>query len=316
MTEKRHRLFFGVRSFIGLFFFAALILLLFYSPLVVTIAFNALELCAKAIIPSLFVYMIASDLMVSYGDFSFLENTAGLLFERFFKISRACIIPFLLGAVCGFPIGGKIVCNLYNSGRISKKEAETALGICNNTGPAFVIAGVGVSMLGSFSLGVKIYIVQMISAIITGFIFRFFQTSTDAEYLSKIAMETALQKSKKLMDIISNSAIRLLSICACVVFFSILSGVLCEIINLSVLKILISSVMEIGSATKYLSSLDWIPASLLMPIISSTVSFSGISVYMQTKIFSDQAGISMKIYLLEKIFCAALSFTIYKILFV
>lgn len=313
MTEKRSQFIINKRSLLGAVCLVSLVFLLINSSKVVTFTFQSLNLCARSIIPSLFVYMIASDLLLTCGEFAFIENTLGELFERAFRISRACALAFVLGLVCGFPIGGKMVCDLYESKRISKLQAEKALGLCNNTGPAFVIAGIGASMLGSFEVGIVIYSSQILSAMITGVVFGFLGKRNIDYELSNLPVKTS-PKKLCVIEIISNSVLRLLSICGCVVFFSVLSCLIVDLIHVRVLQIISSSVLEVGSAAKYLSSLTWVQKGLLLPVISAAVSFGGVSVYMQTKIFCDKADLSMKIYLIEKTCCAVFAFVICKIM--
>ena len=99
---------------------------------------SGLTLCANVIIPSVFPFIVLSDFLYSNADFSLLNRT-GTLFERIFKTNRVGLYPFILGILCGFPLGVKSARELYSDGRITKNEAERLIGFCNNTGVKYGI---------------------------------------------------------------------------------------------------------------------------------------------------------------------------------
>ena len=49
---------------------------------------------------------------------------------------RTC---YLMGFLCGFPMGAKVVSELYISCKITAKEAQLLIAFCNNIGPAYFL---------------------------------------------------------------------------------------------------------------------------------------------------------------------------------
>ena len=149
---------------------AAFLLSLLFSERIAHSVRSSLQLCANVIIPSVFPFMILADLLYAYSSFSSLK-CIGTLFERLFKINRSGLYPFMLGALCGFPLGVKCASELYRRGELTKDEAERLIGFCNNTGPAFLVSGIGVGLRNNIYEGFLLYFAMIISAVLVGVFF-------------------------------------------------------------------------------------------------------------------------------------------------
>ena len=114
--------------------------------------------------------MILADLLYGFLDFSALKRV-NRIFQKMFGTNALGLYPFVLGSLCGFPLGVKCVRDLYTSGGISKDDAELLIGFCNNTSPAFLIAGVGAGLRGSTYDGIVLYFSMLLSAVCVGMIF-------------------------------------------------------------------------------------------------------------------------------------------------
>ena len=73
---------------------------------------------------------------------------------------------FLLGLLGGYPVGGRTVGQLYESGAIDRGEAEHLLAFCNNCGPSFVLGIAGVGCFGSTRMGVYLYLIHVTAAVL------------------------------------------------------------------------------------------------------------------------------------------------------
>ena len=131
---------------------------------------RALSLSSNVIIPSVFPFIIISDYLYSYTDFGSFK-IMGRLFERIFKINKSGLYAFTLGLICGFPLGVRCASELYENCEISKDEYERLIGFSNNTGPAFLICGIGLGLRGSVRDGIILYFSMLLSAITVGALF-------------------------------------------------------------------------------------------------------------------------------------------------
>lgn len=109
-----------------------MLLLIFDSKTAISGAQLGIDLCLKAIIPSLFPFFILSALIIQC------KQSTPRWICRLFGIPETlgCIlIPGLLG---GYPVGAQSASQLYHNGSLSKSDAERVLAFCNNAGPAFL----------------------------------------------------------------------------------------------------------------------------------------------------------------------------------
>ena len=58
------------------------------------------------------------------------------------------------------------------AGAVSREEAERLLGFCNNSGPAFIVGAVGAGIFGSPSVGLALYGIHILAAVLTGLLLR------------------------------------------------------------------------------------------------------------------------------------------------
>ena len=63
------------------------------------------------------------------------------------------ILPFLLGQLCGFPVGAKVCADLYRKGILSEKEAKGLLFSAGGASPAFTVNLIGQGVFHSAFFG-------------------------------------------------------------------------------------------------------------------------------------------------------------------
>lgn len=131
---------------------------------------DALFLCSRAVIPSLFPFLVFSSFIAKT---SLLEKLGTLMTpttKALFGLSGNCGPVILMSLIGGFPIGPHMAAELCKEQKISKKEAGLLCLFSINAGPAFVIGTVGYSMLGSIKAGVLLYTSMIISSLLLGLI--------------------------------------------------------------------------------------------------------------------------------------------------
>ena len=248
---------------------------LFSSPRVSDGVRNSLYFCYFTLIPSLFPFMIISAL-ITVGGYA---SDIGRFFEKplrlIFGTSPCASCAAALGFLCGYPVGALSASEMLDSGDISKDELEYLLSFINVPSAAFVIGGVG-GMLSSKRLGIAIYVSIILSAIISGMILRPFRPAK-AQKSKNHDSRPKTRLSYVITEAISKGAKNMLGVCACVVTFSTLSGVICSTIPLpEALKAVISGFFEVASGAKAASTLPSAPV-----LCASICAFSGLSVHFQ-----------------------------------
>ncbi len=273
----------------------SLMLSLCFSDEISHAVLSGLSLCQRVIIPSVYPFMIIADLIAVTVDFSSLR-LMGSVFERIFKISRAGMSAFFLGIICGFPLGVKHAHDLYINGKITKEELERLIGFSNNTGPAFLVSGIGLGLRGNIAEGILLYISMCLAAILVGALFGIGK-SIGVEYES----EERSTYTFSLTESIKSAGQNTLTVCSFLTFFSCLCGTMRKLLGQSYPYIFIISFLEVGNATSILSKTPLLGDLSSLVLSAFAVGFSGFSVHLQALSFLHGSNISTKKYFLMKL---------------
>ena len=266
---------------------------------------QGLRLCTQTVIPSLFPFMVVSELLVESGAGEALGKFFSRLMRRIFGLSGAGGSAVFLGSLCGFPIGAKTAVSLYDRNMISKSELEHLLTFSNNPSSAFLINAVGISLFSSRRLGLILYGIVMLSSFVVGFIMRFFLKRTDAPATHK-HYPTGLHPGgiQMFTDAVTHAANGMLLICAYVVFFSAITGSLsCMIDKFGSLPptahALLFGFLELSGGVSDAVNIPNLSTALVA--VAVITGWSGLSVHCQIMTLCSGRGISFKPYILAKV---------------
>ena len=254
-------------------------------------AYDALKMCASVIIPSLFPYMVISSLLVQTGASDQIGRWLSNPIKSAFRLPGCAASAVVLGALCGFPVGAKTACQLYERGSITKRECERLIAIANNTGPSFVIEVVGAHFWGSRGIGLTIYLAQILSSVLLGWITSRKETKpTDPPtiHTSRCDLLQCLTAS------VTHSARSVVSVCGFIVFFAVVTSLIGQIVAALPIPFaapLLGAVLEFSTGAASASDVGGIYGAFLTGF---TVSWSGISVFAQCKAFTAPHGISLR----------------------
>ena len=267
---------------------------------------NGFIFSVRVILPTVFPFMVFSDLATHFFEFE-KSNLLSLFFERCFKISGIGISAFLSGMTGGFPIGAKNALFLYNNGKISKCECERLMSFSNIASPAYVISAVGIGMLSDFKIGIVLYITIVTSSVICGLLIGI-KKEYSANTIFKREQNYSFVSSLKTASRASVNVI---------FFISFFCGI-CSIIKKcplpKIIKCLLISVTEVGNAVAYISDLHIFTFRISLALIAFSLSFSGISVIMQSLAIDGGKEMSIRKCILYKLIQGAVSFLIILIL--
>ena len=137
MIHKADRLYRLVFTALALYLVC---LLLKYPALSLEYASTGLMLWLKKMVPTLLPFMILSGIMIR------MELTEGFVsllhpfLYRLYGTSKNGSYTIVMGFLCGFPMGARIVGELYEAGKLSRKESAALLYFCNNIGPVYYLS--------------------------------------------------------------------------------------------------------------------------------------------------------------------------------
>lgn len=279
---------------------------------------NSLKVCFEVIIPSLYAFMTASGFVVSSNLYIVLSKPFGFVSRYIFRIPPEYFSVFLIGSVGGYPVGAKLLSELYGEGKIDKETAEQMLPYCYLAGPAFICGIAGIRLFSSVKIGMIIFAAiisaNLIIAVICGL-------GRPVPTKKHIAAKLDLS-SENLIRSVGSGAKGMFSICAIIVFFSTIicildkSGILTYIsqgfadvtgMKYSDASAAVRSVIEISN----ISSLSRGNYSLI-PLTASLLSFGGLCVLMQVNGFL-QGRLSSKRFYFFRILATVISYLLCKL---
>ena len=285
-----------------IFLAGTLFLLLAFPELALTYAKNGLLIWYQKMVPALLPMMILTSCMIKTNLTESFSQLLHPVTKKLYHLSPNGTYALFVGFLCGFPIGAKTICELYTGKKLSKKEADLLLPICNNIGPVFMLS----YGLKTF-LNKNIYFVLMtfyaIPLLYALFLFnkKSFQKSL-VEPKHKSPFCVALDES------ISESASGILSLGGYLMFFNILSIVPLKLFEQSPKWTYFSTcILEITNGLSH--------KALLPPyFILSLIQFGGICCIFQTIKYISKTDLSIKRYIMHKTVMSILTFGVFLVL--
>lgn len=307
----------GAKTIPGLLGIFSLLLVLRNSDLAIEYMNRGLLLCAKTVVPSLFPFMVLSEMIVSGGFGAWLLQKCSKPMQKAFRLSPDGCCAVLLGMLCGFPIGAKCAVLSWKQQAISKEEAERVLAFSNNPSSAFLISAVGGSLWGNPRFGFALYLCVILSSLLTGILFAHLPRKKEAPFpLTRELPRARLTNHpvRLFCQSIRSALESMLLVCAYVVFFSALLGTvqfLPLVQNLSNIgKAALFCIFEISSGVSHAAALGSTVSAAL--ISAAAVAWSGLSVHCQILSVCDGTHLSLRTYfsakILQTVLCPLLLF--------
>lgn len=318
------------------------ILYLFFLVLFTKSNFNAakkgITLWANNVVPSLFPFFVAVELLKHTNLIYFLSIKLDKYMKPIFNLPGVASFPFVMGLISGYPVGAKIVSDLYSNNLCTQKEAERMLAFTNNSGPLFIIGTVGCSFYSNTSIGILLLISHILSSICVGIILGIISriksatnkfTANSRQSASVNNFSSLLQDDIKIADLggILGSAIvsaikSILMIGGFVTIFSVILSILNNTKILTIISYFISNIFHInpdyivGLLTGFLeftnglykiSTINNKMLSINLILSSFIIGFGGISVTLQVLNIISKNKLSIKTYIFGKLLHGTIS---------
>ncbi len=249
----------------------------------------ALEFCTSTLIPSLFIYMVLSKMIITLPFTQKLIKITGL--EAFMLIT---------GSLCGCPVGAKNAVTLYDQGSITKKHAEYLCSFTNIPGASFVVGFVGSELFSDKALGIRLFVYQLTASVITAFVMK--HLIFGKEKLPRILPCT--NKKIGIGEAVADSAQTMINICASAIFFMVAGSVIVNAFSLNaVQESVLRSLLEFSSGCASAVNCN----IYALPITAFALGQTGFCVALQVKSLLG-SRLSFRPYILGKLVCC--SFTV------
>lgn len=254
---------------------------------------SGIKLWAFSVLPSLLPYFFLTTVLTKLNVLNGCFNKLSKPFKKLFNVKGIVSYAFLSSVVSGYPVGAKILSDLYRGGLISEGEVKRAAPLCSTSGPLFIVGAVGVSMFSNKTVGAIMLISHVLSAVFTALTFRGVK--------GEVSPYRGCLTDEKHDDILYEAAYgavkSVLIVGAYVAVFFVITDILCDFKILTlpalILKPIFSAVgasgceypfliglIECTKGAKSLSALGVTPKTVALT--ASLISFGGFSVIMQS----------------------------------
>lgn len=115
-------------------------LMLRYPALALEYASTGLNLWFTRMVPTLLPFMILSGIMIRMDLTESFVRLLHPLLHFLFGSSENGSYTIIMGFLCGFPMGARIIGELYENGKLSREESSRLLSFCNNIGPIYFLS--------------------------------------------------------------------------------------------------------------------------------------------------------------------------------
>ena len=300
--------------------------LVIFSKENLSAAKSGLLLWANNVIPSLFPFFIATELLGYTNIVSKIGKLLNPIMRPIFNVPGSGAYALIMGIISGYPIGAKIVTNFRQNGICTKEECERLLAFTNNSGPLFIIGTVGISLFYNSTIGLLLFITHLLACLTVGILFRFWKYSKSSKNISNshYSIDNKEVSFSSLGEVLSSSISSatntILMIGGFVVLFSVILSILenskilyatsslleplfsfLETNKSQFANSLLSGIVELTNGLKLLSLIPYKSISTNIIFSSFMLGFGGISILLQVFSITSKSDISIKPYIIGKI---------------
>ena len=247
---------------------------------------SGLLLWFNQVLPSLLPFLILSTLFLSTGLSDSIARKTAPVLSPIFRCSPAGCYAVIIGLLAGLPVGAKTIADLTSSGRITKKEGQYLLPLCNNPSPLFLLGFISVSVLERPDLRYLVLFTVTLSSILAAMLMRprpeLESSSSVASHLTTLPPKNVSFSFLMLDSAIEQAFSTLTRVGGYIILFSVLANLLTKLPLPPVFLACTGAILEITTGSTALSSLSLSPDALL-PLILCFVTFGGLSTAAQTK---------------------------------
>lgn len=258
---------------------------------------DGIEAWATNVLPSVFPFIFFTRCLSTLGQMEKMTKPFQKFSNFLFKTPPISIYTFLMAILSGYPVGSKMIADLYEQGKISKTDAYKMSAFCSTSGPMFIVGAVGAMMFQNVMVGYILFVSHIIGAFLNGIIYRNIKRKNIGEK-EKIAETT--NKKFDIGEIITSSSISIIAVGGIIAIFFLVIECFSPVFNLlpPSLSSFLQGVVEITKGSLSLSKLSNI--NLATVLASFVISFGGISTLLQSLTMLQKVEMPTKLFALQK----------------
>lgn len=168
-----------------------LLFLLSYPQEALDASREGMKLWLNTLLPTLLPFLILTGLLLHTEGIEKFLSPLSKFWKTFLGLSPAGAYVFLLGMLCGYPMGAKLASDMFSHGKIDRREAEYLLTFTNQASPAFLTTYLAHVCLEQKTGIKRIFFIMFAASAVCMVFFRFVifrnhtATTADKSYLQK-----------------------------------------------------------------------------------------------------------------------------------
>ncbi len=275
---------------------------------------NGISAWAFNVLPSVLPFMFFTKILSALDVMPMLTRPFSPVTSKLFKTPPISIYTFAMAVLSGYPVGTKMVADLYAQGVISKEEAFKMTSFCSTSGPMFIIGAVGVGMFANTKIGYILFVSHLLGAILNGLCFR--SLKIKSEQIEK--GEIKEKQPFNLAEIVTSATLAILSVGCIIAIFFIVIECFAPLLSFlpKPLAAMLEGCLEITKGCLDISKLSNLPLAIVMS--SFVISFGGVSTILQSITMLSSLKMPVKLFVFQKflhgVFSAAITILILLIL--
>lgn len=259
---------------------------------------TGLLLWFHTILPTLLPFIILTGILLKLNIILNITVLFHPITGKIFHTTPYGSYALLCGLLCGYPMGAKIISGLIISNKITTKEGQYLLGICNNVSPAFLINYVLITTL-KLSDNVYIWVLILYAGI---FIYAFFTRPPKTHTACSDNNKTGGRLTFEILDsCIMDGFETITKLGGYIILFAIIAKMATALIHtVTIFRPFIIGIIEVTNGIMTLQEIS-LPKYFALPMAFFMCTFGGICGIAQTKSMISQTSLSIKIYIKTKI---------------
>ncbi len=266
-----------------------------------------LNLWYSSVLPSLLPFFIVSNLLVRTGLFRYLNRIYAPLVRRIFHISDEGCYAVVIGFLCGFPMGAKVIGDLVRDERISRQEGAYLLGFCNNVSPAFFLNYACLRKLGYLRVPWMLAGIFYLTPVLYGLFSRPFYHFVSSGQTKK---QASLQRLNfPMLDAcIMDSFATVVRLGGYIILFAIFTQMLRLLPLRTHTLAFLCALLEISCGVHELSALTVHASLIRTALVCACASFGGLCIFAQTQSVLEGSNLSAIVWLRGRLFITPAAF--------
>lgn len=261
---------------------------------------EAVQVFQNNLFPAMFFFYTLSDLLINYHFVEILEKLFNTFFMKVFHIGGASSFIVIMSVLSGFPSGSKYITSFLEKKIISQDTANYLLTFTHFSNPLFIMGTI--SML----YGKNLAFVVLLSHYLSNFILAFLIRPKDVKVETNVQKKESLSFSDTLSNSFYSSFKTLLLILSNTIFFFTVSDILTSFIGNPIFKSILYGFFDLTKGVLSVKNLN-ITLFFQALLMTSFLTFGGISVHFQVKEIIKGASIKYTYFLAGRISALAIS---------